>query len=384
MIGLLLGTAWLVFAVALFALIRMRLRVLEELELPIVAQQETAPRMSVIVPARNEQSNIETCLQSLVQQTYPAQALEIIVVDDHSTDETAAIVRKLMASHSQIHLIEAGPLPEGWNGKQHACWRGAGQAKGEWLCFMDADVKALPDLLLSATRFAEAEDLDLLSLFPFQEMLGFWERLLMPIAFLSLLFLMNPKRINDPQAKDAMAIGHFILVKRTAYDVTGGHQTVRSELLDDVALARCFKQEGLHIHLGSGKNLVRTRMYSDLKALWQGLTRGAAELTGGVVVTTLTVFSSLLIGWMPILLPCWVSQMSMEMNAVSMRGLAIGAASLGSLIWFGAHTVMLRTHRIPLGYLLLLPLSYTSLAVASFESIGRYLTGRRQWKGRMY
>ena len=384
MMGLLLGTAWLCFVVALFTLIRMRLRVLEELELPIVAQQEAVPRLGVIVPARNEQSNIETCLQSLVQQTYPAQALEIIVVDDHSTDETAAIVRKLMASHSQIHLIEAGPLPEGWNGKQHACWRGAGQAKGEWLCFMDADVKALPDLLLSATRFAEAEDLDLLSLFPFQEMLGFWERLLMPIAFLSLLFLMNPKRINDPQAKDAMAIGHFILVKRAAYDVTGGHQTVRSELLDDVALARCFKQEGLLIHLGSGKNLVRTRMYSDLKALWQGLTRGAAELTGGAAVTTLTVFSSLLIGWMPILLPCWVSQMSMEMNAVSLRGLAIGAASLGSLIWFGAHTVMLRTHRIPLGYLLLLPLSYTALAVASFESIGRYLTGRRQWKGRMY
>jgi chlorobactene glucosyltransferase len=224
----------------------------------------------------------------------------------------------------------------------------------------------------------------LLSLFPFQEMLGFWERLLMPIAFLSLLFLMDPKRINDPRAKDAMAIGHFILVKRGAYDGTGGHQTIRSEMLDDVALARRFKEEGLRIHLGSGKKLVRTRMYSDLKALWQGLTRGATELAGGVVVTTLSVFSSLLIGWMPVLLPCWASQMNMEMAALSLRGFAIGTVSLGSLIWFGAHALMLRTHRIPLYYLLLFPLSYTALAVASLESIWRYLAGRRQWKGRTY
>jgi chlorobactene glucosyltransferase len=384
MIGLFLGTAWLCFAVALLVLIRMRLRVLEELELITVVQQDAVPRLSVIVPARNEQSNIETCLQSLLHQTYPVQALEIIVVDDHSTDETAVIVRKLMDSHSQIRLIEAGPLPEDWKGKSHACWQGAGQAKGEWLCFMDADVTAMPNLLLSAVKFAEVENLDLLSLFPFQEMLDFWERLLMPIAFLSLLFLMDPKRINDPQAKDAMAIGHFILVERGAYDVTGGHRAVRSELLDDVALARRFKEEDLRIHLGSGKKLVRTRMYSDLKTLWQGLTRGAAELAGGVVVTTLSVFSSLLIGWLPILIPCWVSQMKMEMIALSLRGLAVGAASLGSLIWLGAHAVMLRSHRIPLRYLLLLPLSYTALAVASLESIWRYLTGSRQWKGRTY
>ncbi len=243
---------------------------------------------------------------------------------------------------------------------------------------------ASPDLLLSVVRFAEAENLDLLTLFPFQEMLGFWERFLMPIAFLSLLFLMDPKRINDPQTKDAMAIGHFILVKRAAYDTTGGHQRIRSELLDDVALARCFKGEGFRIHLGSGKKLVRTRMYSDLKALWQGLTRGATELAGGVFVTTLTVFSSLLIGWLPVLLPCWVSQMNMELNALSLRGLAIGVTSLGSLIWLGAHAVMLRAHRVPLGYVILFPLSYTALAVASLESIWRYLTGRRRWKGRMY
>ena len=384
MIGLLLGTAWLFFAVALLVLIRMRLRVLGELELTIVIQQDAAPRVSVIVPARNEQSNIETCLQGLLGQTYPAHALEIIVVDDNSSDQTAAIVHKLAESHAQIHLIDAGQLPEGWKGKQHACWRGAGQAKGEWLCFMDADVTAMPDLLLSAVKFAEAENLDLLSLFPFQEMLGFWERFLMPIAFLSLLFLMDPMRINDPQAKDAMAIGHFILVKRTAYDATGGHRTVRSELLDDVALARCFKDENLRIHLGSGRELVRTRMYSDLKTLWQGLTRGAAELAGGAVVTTLTVFSSLLIGWMPILLPCWISQMNVDLIALNLRGLTIGAASLGSLTLFGAHAMILRTYQIPQRYLLLLPLSYTALAVASLESIWRYLTGRRQWKGRLY
>lgn len=384
MISLWLGTAWLCFAVALLLFIRLRLHVLDELELTKVTQQDTAPRLSVIIPARNEQSNIATCLQGLLGQTYPKQALEIIVVDDGSTDETSAIVRKLMDTHSQIRLIEAGSLPEGWKGKSHACWRGAGHAHGEWLCFMDADVTAMPELLLSAVKYAEAEDYDLFTLFPFQEMLGFWERLLMPIAFLSFLFLVDPKRINDPQKKDALAVGHFILVKRAAYDATGGHQTIRSELLDDVALAGRFKGEGFRIHLGSGKKLVRTRMYSDLKDLWQGLTRGATEFAGGVVVTAFTVFSSLLIGWLPVLLPCWVSQLNVEMNALSMRWLAIGAASLGSLIWLGAHAITLRTYRIPLRYLLLLPLSYTAMTVVSLESIWRYLTGRRQWKGRMY
>jgi chlorobactene glucosyltransferase len=384
MMGLLLGTAWLCFAVALLILIRMRLHVLGELELATSVQLDPTPCVSVVVPVRNEQSNIEACLQGLVGQTYPVHALEILVVDDCSTDETAAIVSKLMDSHSQIRLIEAGPLPEGWKGKSHACWRGAEQAKGEWLCFMDADVTAMPDLLLSAVKFTKAENLDLLSLFPFQEMLGFWERLLMPIAFLSFLFLMDPKRINDPQTKDAMAIGHFILVRRTAYDAAGGHQSIRSEMLDDVALARRFKGEGLRIHLGSGRDLVRTRMYSDVKALWQGLTRGATELAGGVAVTTLCVFSSLLIGWLPILVPCWASRMILEMNTLSLRGLTIGTACLGSMVWFAAHVVMWRAHRIPLRYLLLLPLSYSALAFASLESIWRYLTGRRQWKGRTY
>ncbi len=121
MIGLLLGTAWLCFAITLFVLIQIRLRGLDELELTKVTQKETAPHLSVIIPARNEQSNIETCLGGLLQQTYPTQALEIIVVDDHSTDETAVIVRELMDAHSQIRLVEAGSLPEGWKGKSYAC-----------------------------------------------------------------------------------------------------------------------------------------------------------------------------------------------------------------------------------------------------------------------
>jgi chlorobactene glucosyltransferase len=310
--------------------------------------------------------------------------LEIIVVDDNSTDETAAIVQKLAEHHPQIQLIEAGPLPDDWQGKSHACWRGAQNASGSWLCFIDADVVAEPDLLNAAISFASANQLDLFTLFPFQEMLGFWERLLMPIAFLSLLYLMDPTRINDPGTEHAMAIGHFILVRKSAYEATGGHRAIRSELLDDVALARSIKNNGFRLHMGSGRELVRTRMYSDLKALWRGLTRGAAAVAGGIPMAAFSVFSSLLIGWMPVLLPIWILRSSASFTSEGLVWLTYGLFVFGTILWLTAHIITLRDHGIPLVYLLLLPLSYTAMAVAVFESIWRYLAKRRHWKGRYY
>jgi chlorobactene glucosyltransferase len=375
---------WLIFTIFMLVLVRQRLRVLQELQLTPLEQLLPAPRLSVIIPARNEQDNIERCLLGLVQQTYPTDALEIIVVDDRSSDDTAMIVQKLSTDHPQIQLIEAGPLPEGWQGKSHACWRGKQNANGVWLCFMDADVAAEPDLLNSAVAYANAHRHDLLTLFPFQEMLGFWERLLMPLAFLSLLFLMDPKRINDPGSKDAMAMGHFILVGRGAYEATGGHQTIRSEFLDDVALARIVKGKGFRLHLGSGGELVRTRMYSDLRGLWRGLTRGATEVAGGIPMTTFSVFSSLLIGWMPILLPIWALRSSVALSGEGLVWPTFGFTFLGIALWLAAHVISWRHHRIPLGYIFLLPLSYTALAVVSLESLWRFLTKRRSWKGRFY
>ncbi len=147
--------------------------------------EPTAPSLNVVLPVRNEATNIERCLAGLMAQTYPSERLNILVVDDNSTDETAALVRRVAESDPRVRLMEAGPLPSGWTGKSHACWRGALAGQSEWLCFVDADTVAAPALLSTALALAQDRAIDLLSLFPFVELDSFWERLIFPAGLLA-------------------------------------------------------------------------------------------------------------------------------------------------------------------------------------------------------
>ena len=191
--------------------------------------------MSVIVPARNEEACLGACLQSLAAQT--GIRFEIIVVDDASTDAT----RQIAASFPTVRLVDAGPLPEGWSGKNNAMAAGAAQAREEWLLFTDADTVHAPGSLARSLAEARGRHVVLLSYSPQQEVHGFWEKAVMPVIFAELATTYRPADVSHPTSPAAAANGQYLLISRDAYDAVGGHAAVAGSLLEDVALARLVK-----------------------------------------------------------------------------------------------------------------------------------------------
>ena len=234
--------------------------------------EPTPPQISIIVPARNEESCLADCLQSLTTQT--EVPFEIIVVDDHSTDHTRAIA----LSFPTVHVVEANPLLEGWTGKNNAVTTGAAQARGEWLLFTDADTIHIPGSLARSLQEAQRQGADLLSYSPAQIVTGFWETAVMPVIFAELASKYRPSQVSDPNSPAAAANGQYILVRRDAYTAVGGHAAIKNSLLEDVELARAIKQSGRRIFFRYGGDAVRTRMYRTFPQLREGWTKNLAIL----------------------------------------------------------------------------------------------------------
>jgi glycosyltransferase involved in cell wall biosynthesis len=230
------------------------------------------PAVSVIVPARNEESCLGACLESLVAQT--GVPFEIIVVDDHSTDRT----REIAQSSPGVRVLEAGALPEGWTGKNNAVTAGARAARAQWLLFTDADTVHLPGSLARALAEANSRQVDLLSYSPEQMVESFWEKAVMPVIFAELASTYRPSQVSDPKSSAAAANGQYLLIKRVSYDTIGGHAAMASSLLEDVALARAVKQSGRRIFFRYGGDQVRTRMYRSFAQLREGWTKNLALL----------------------------------------------------------------------------------------------------------
>ncbi len=233
-------------------------------------QGETTPEISVIVPARNEEACLTECLRSLVGQQGPAY--EIIVVDDHSTDDTCAIAQSF-----PVKVISAGELPAGWSGKCNAAWSGAKVAKGKWLLFTDADTRHSPDSIARGWQEAKENSADMLSYSPRQEVHGLAERALMPVIFAELAATYPPKEVCDPKSPVAAANGQYLLIRREAYDAVGGHAAVATALLEDVELATRLKQAGFALRFGMS-DAVSTRMYRSFPQMWEGWTKNLALL----------------------------------------------------------------------------------------------------------
>jgi len=230
------------------------------------------PEVSVIVPARNEEALLATCLESLVSQT--GVEFEIIVVNDHSTDRTGEIA----ASFAGVRVIEAGPLPPGWTGKNNAVACGARQALGEWLLFTDADTVHLPGSLSRALDEAKQHEVEMLSYSPEQIAVTFWERAILPVVFAELARQYPPSKVSDPASPIAAANGQFILIRRGTYDAIGGHAAIAEDILEDVALARRVKASGRKMRFRYAADAVRTRMYRNFAQLREGWTKNLALL----------------------------------------------------------------------------------------------------------
>jgi glycosyltransferase involved in cell wall biosynthesis len=237
--------------------------------LPLVSE---GPSVSVIVPARNEEVCLGACLESLVAQR--GVAFEIIVVDDGSMDRTRAIAE----SFPDVKVIQPGPLPAGWTGKNNALTAGAKQATGTWILFTDADTVHQPGSLARALAEAKEHDADLLSYSPEQEVRTFWERAVMPVIFAELARKYPPSRVSDFSSNMAAANGQYLLISRSAYDAVGGHAAVAHSLLEDVALARAVRDSGRRIYFRYGGDAVRTRMYRNFDQLREGWTKNLSLL----------------------------------------------------------------------------------------------------------
>jgi glycosyltransferase involved in cell wall biosynthesis len=228
--------------------------------------------VSMIVPARNEQASLGDCLASLTAQT--GVAFEIIVVDDGSADRT----REIAQSFAKVRVISAAPLPDGWTGKNNAVIAGAKEARAQWLLFTDADTVHLPGSLARALDEAKREGADLLSYSPEQVAVTFAERAVMPVVFEELAAKYPPQKVREQNSGIAAANGQYILVRRAAYDDVGGHAAVATEILEDVALARLFRNKGKHVYFRYGGDAVRARMYRNWSQIRDGWTKNLALL----------------------------------------------------------------------------------------------------------
>ncbi|HEV2729345.1 MAG TPA: glycosyltransferase [Terriglobales bacterium] len=240
--------------------------------MPVSDPATAKPVISVIVPARNEEASLGACLESLTRQI--GVRFEVIVVDDDSTDRT----REIAQSFTGVRVIDAGPLPEGWAGKNNAMAAGAKIAKGKWLLFTDADTVHSPTSLARGLTEAELLQAQLLSYSPEQEVRGFWQKAVMPVIFGELAKTYRPSEVSDPNSPAAAANGQYLLISREAYDAVGGHAAVAGKLLEDVALARIVKSSGRRIFFRYGKDVVRTRMYRNFIQLCEGWTKNLTLL----------------------------------------------------------------------------------------------------------
>ncbi|HEX2500023.1 MAG TPA: glycosyltransferase family A protein [Methylomirabilota bacterium] len=241
--------------------------------------------VSVLVPARNEERSVGACLASLSAQTYPD--LEILAVDDGSTDRTAAILADAARRDPRVRVLRLEGPPPGWTGKSFALDSGVAVARGRWLCFTDADTVHAPDSIARAMGFAERRGLALLSLTSRQITRSFWERVIQPVVFGLLDQWFPLAHVNNPASPLAAANGIFILVVRDAYEAAGGHRRVAGELLEDVALARNVKSGGGRIAFVDGGDLVAARMYTSLSAIRWGWTKNLYRLRGRRPLATL-------------------------------------------------------------------------------------------------
>jgi chlorobactene glucosyltransferase len=381
---LLLSSLWLALVAWLIARAVRQSKVLARVPVSTRDPRGTAPKVAVIVPARDEAANIGPCVESLSAQEYPSDSLALIVVDDDSTDETSAIVAALAKRDDRITLLRTPPLPPGWKGKVHACCTGVAAAPedAEWLCFLDADMQASPRAIASAVEMASDRNLDLLTLAPRHELGSFAERLMLPCGLYLLGFYQDLEKIQAPESDEVVATGQFMLLRRSAYEAVGGHAPVRDEICEDVELALLMKRRGYHVLLMDGNALLSTRMYTGWSTLWPGFAKNLIQLLGGPLRTLIAVPVIVVLAWAAVYLP--LRDLAAVMHGASGAPLALALATLGSAAVLGLHIGGAVHFRIPWWYGLLFPLGYTAGAVMALDSIRWRISRRVHWKGRVY
>ena len=338
-------------------------------------KSESGGRISVLIPARNEEANIGATMEAFLANT--GCEFEVIVLNDHSTDRTAQIVSEIAARDSRVRLESAPPLPPGWCGKQHACHVLASLARHSLLVFVDADVRLAPDALSRMMLFMEGSEAALASGVPRQELGTFSERLLIPLVHFILLGFLPMRAMRRTRWPSMSAgCGQLFIARREAYQQCGGHAMLRDSLHDGLKLPRVFRKAGFATDLFDATDLAACRMYHTNGETWRGLGKNATE--GLAAPVTIGPMTALLFGGqvLPLLLLA---------SAPKLSAMGLLCAALASVLAFLPRLISAWRFRQPLSGALLHPLGILALLAIQWVALARHILGKpSEWKGRSY
>ncbi len=380
-LALIAGLIWLALAARLVAL-----HPEPRLEPPAGPLPADLPLVTAIMAARNEERDVEAALVSVLDQEYPGLAL--IVVDDQSTDGTSAILSRLKATPAfgdRLKVISGDNRPPGWVGKTWAVTQGVGHASAPWLWFVDADMTLHPRALLAAVLEGLDHEADLVSLFPRADCRTFWQGATALMLAQILGHFYPTKYVNDSNRPEALAAGGFLLVRRSAYDRAGGHEAVRSEIVEDIQLARRIKANGGRLRVRPAPHLASTHMYGSLGEIWRGLRKNAyagmeyqfhkyafgsviALIVGGAGPVSLLAGLAMLV--------------SGDRHLSTWAALAAGAFGWSAEAL--ASWPLARFLRLGLGACWSMPAGIALYVAIATSSVWHHHRGRILWKGRAY
>ncbi len=343
--------------------------------------------LSVIIPARNEQDCLGACVRSLVDQQEEGWRLgadwEILVVNDGSIDRT----RDIASGFPGVTVLDAPALPMGWTGKANAAWTGAQAARGTWLLFTDADTIHARGHLRLALIEADRHNAGMLSYSPGQIVSGFAQRAVMPLIFSELAVTYSPAKVNDPARPVAAANGQFLLVRRDVYDKIGGHEAVKSVILEDVELALLAKRRKLGLRFRYAPEAVSAHMYRSFGAMWEGWTKNLALLfNNALALAGMRLLQLGVLVAVPLLIWFFWWQMHQPSRAASgVLGPQMAIAAL-LLVWlralWGLYSRVSKSN-FPFRDYVLAPLGIPLYAALLWQSWFRHTVVRQVvWKGR--
>jgi len=345
-----------------------------------------SPLISICIPARNEEHNIRKCVESVLGQDYPN--IEVIVLDDRSTDATLVQLNEIASRDSRLHPIHGLDLPSGWAGKPHALFQASAAAQDEWLCFVDADTFLAPRAISACYARALETRADLLTTMNEQILGTFWEKVVMPLVMTALSVGFSPRKVNDPNSRAAIANGQFIMIRRTVYDAIGGHEKVKDQIVEDKAISEQVKWNGYRLIVADGMQVIRTRMYTSLPAMWEGWTKNIyLGLRDHPAMLMLGAFGAALALLAALFLPLWpLLGVYGYIHGGGWQAIVVVIQSFTVWAWLIYFRVRVaRGMHISAWYALTTPLGAGVFAAMMLTSAWKVLSGQGvTWRGRKY
>jgi len=336
------------------------------------------PRVSIILPVRNQARTVGDCVRSLVGLEYPNK--EIIVVDGGSTDGTRDQIQQF---DHDMTLVDEEPLPVGWVGKNWACHLGYKKSRGELLLFTDGDSVHATDSLARSVNYLQSENADLVTLAPGTILRSFWERLLQPPIFLLIMILVGGKLVNDDNRQNAIGNGQYMLFRREAYDKIGGHHAVRDKIIEDYSLGRLLKRAGMRLRFVTAPDALGVRMYASLGEIWRGWRKNFYTVSEKHMLPT--AVTRIILMFTFLVLPFAILGYGIVLaSATPLNAYLIAGLFMSGLLWLGI--VMLdNSIGVSALYALMFPLAIIVYIFIGIDSTVRGSLGFGfSWKGRVY